>query len=58
MIMNSKPFVWIGMFVGSLIGGYIPALWGDTNLFSFASLILGTIGAVAGIYLGWKMSRY
>jgi len=56
--MNSKPFVWVGMFVGSMIGGYIPALWGDTNIFSFASLILGTVGAVAGIYAGWKISRY
>ena len=56
--MGSKGIVWIGMFMGSLIGGYLPALWGDTNIFSFASLILGTIGAIAGIYVGWKISRY
>jgi len=31
---------------------------GDTNIFSFASLILGTIGAIAGIYVGFKMSEY
>jgi len=55
--MNSKPFVWVGMVLGSMIGGYVPALWGDTNIFSFASLILGTIGAIAGIYIGFKMSQ-
>lgn len=53
-----KAFVYVGMFVGSTIGTYIPALWGDTNLFSFASLIFGAAGAIAGIYLGFKMSQY
>jgi hypothetical protein len=48
----------MGMFIGSTIGAYIPALWGDTNLFSFASLIFGSIGGIAGIYVGFKMSQY
>ena len=56
--MNSKPFVWVGMTIGSVAGGYLPALWGDTNIFSFASLILGSLGAIAGIYIGFKMSQY
>ncbi len=53
-----RSIVWIGMIVGSTIGAYIPALWGDTNIFSFASLILGSVGAIAGIYIGFKISRY
>lgn len=56
--MNSKPFVWAGMILGSFIGGYIPSLWGDTNLFSISSLVLGSLGAIAGIYIGFKMSRF
>ncbi len=52
-----KSFTWIGMLVGSTVGAYIPALWGDTNLFSFASLILGTLGAIVGIYIGFYISR-
>ena len=52
-----KPMVWMGMMLGSTIGAYIPALWGDTNLFSFASLILGSVGAIAGIYIGFKLSQ-
>lgn len=53
-----KAMVWLGMMLGSIVGAYIPALWGDTNIFSFASLILGTAGAIAGIYAGFKISRY
>jgi uncharacterized membrane protein YeaQ/YmgE (transglycosylase-associated protein family) len=48
--------VWIGMTVGSVVGGYIPALWG-AGIFDLSSIILGGIGAVVGIYLGYKMSQ-
>lgn len=54
--MSSKTLVWIGMIVDSTIGSYIPALWGD-GLLSFSSLILGAIGAIAGIYVGYKLGN-
>ena len=53
--MNSKSIVWIGSIVGSSLGGAIPLLWGD-SAFSFSSIIFGVIGAIAGIYIAFKMS--
>lgn len=54
--MNSKALVWIGMTVGSLIGSFIPDLWG-ADMFSLSSLIFGSIGAIVGIYIGFKLSN-
>ncbi|MEN9614360.1 MAG: hypothetical protein RLZZ347_667 [Candidatus Parcubacteria bacterium] len=54
--MNTKSLVWIGMFVGSTIGGLIPSLWGDTFL-SIASVLLTAVGGIIGIWLGFKMGQ-
>jgi hypothetical protein len=54
--MSSKTSIWVGMMVGSTIGSYIPLLWG-AGMFSFSSVILGSLGAMAGIYMGFKMSQ-
>jgi hypothetical protein len=55
--MKSRPLVWIGMFVGSTIGGYIPSLWG-AGLFSISAIILSGIGALLGIWLGFTYSDF
>lgn len=52
----SKQLVWMGMLIGSMIGSYIPALWG-ANVFSISSIVLGGIGAIIGIWFGFKISR-
>lgn len=52
-----KSAIWIGMIVGSSIGGFIPTLWGD-NFISFTSVILTAVGGLIGIYLGFKLSEY
>lgn len=49
--------VWIGMIIGSTVGGYMPTLWGDSFL-SFTSVILSAIGGILGIWLGFKISNY
>ncbi len=54
--METKKFIWIGVTVGSFIGGVIPSLWGS-NPFSFTSWLLGAIGAIVGIWLGYQISR-
>jgi hypothetical protein len=48
--------IWIGLTVGSAVGGYLPALWGG-DLISFSSLILSTAGGIAGIWLGFCFSE-
>ncbi len=55
--MVDKKLVWIGATIGSVIGGYIPALWGDSSLFSPVSMLLGGAGAIIGIVAAYKISR-
>ena len=54
--MGSKKLVWIFMIIGSTIGGFIPSLWG-ADIFSLFPLIFGSIGAIIGIYIGFKLTR-
>ncbi len=55
--MESKRLIYLGMFVGGLVGGYIPSLWGAGG-FSFSSIIGNAIGACLGIWVMFKISRY
>lgn len=54
--MSSKSAVWIGIIVGSGVGSIIPMLWGDSVL-SFSSVIFSAVGAIIGIYIGFKLSN-
>lgn len=54
--MNTKSFIWLGMFVGSTIAGFLPGLWG-AGFFSLAGLVFSSIGALAGIWVGYKVGN-
>ncbi|MBI3589713.1 MAG: hypothetical protein HY093_04880 [Candidatus Liptonbacteria bacterium] len=54
--MSSKSIIWLGMIVGSTAGSFIPSLWGS-GVLSYSSLLFSTLGGVAGIWLGFKLSR-
>jgi uncharacterized membrane protein YeaQ/YmgE (transglycosylase-associated protein family) len=54
--MSKKQAVYVGTVAGSMAGSYIPLLWGASEL-SFSSLIFGAIGAIVGIYIGFKMGE-
>ncbi len=47
--------IWLGMFIGSIIGGLIPSLWG-AGILSVWSLVLSGVGAIIGIIIGYKMT--
>jgi uncharacterized membrane protein YeaQ/YmgE (transglycosylase-associated protein family) len=51
-----KQVIWMGMLLGSTIGGFIPTLWG-AGFLSFSSLIFSTLGAMAGIYITYKLTH-
>jgi uncharacterized protein YcfJ len=55
--MNRKAIIYIGLAIGSSVGGFVPMLWG-AGAFSMSSLFLSAIGGIAGIYAGFKISRY
>ena len=44
------------MILGSSLGGFLPLLWGGSEL-SFSSIFLTAIGGLLGIYVGYKVSR-
>jgi hypothetical protein len=52
----AKKLIFLGMFLGSLVGGYVPVLWGD-SAFSMSSIIFSGIGGFLGIYAGFKLSQ-
>ena len=54
--MELKRLAWIGVFVGSTVGGYIPTLWG-ADFFSFSSIIFSALGSLVGIWVAYKMTR-
>ena len=54
--MDSKKLIYLGMIVGSFVGGFVPTIWGD-SYFSFSSIIFTAVGGFAGIWLGLKLSR-
>lgn len=56
MCMNSKPLIWIGLFVGSTLGGFVPELWG-VSAFSFTSVLFSALGGFIGVWLGWKIGE-
>jgi hypothetical protein len=46
--------IWLFVGVGMTLGGLLPEAWGGSAL-GFASLVFGTMGGVAGLWLGLKL---
>lgn len=55
--MNTKKIIWLFMFIGGAVGGYIPTLWG-ANSFSMTAILFNALGAMFGVWFGFKISRY
>jgi hypothetical protein len=51
-----KTLIMTGLFVGSIVGGYIPALWGG-SVFSISSILFSALGAFLGIWVGYKAAQ-
>jgi uncharacterized membrane protein YeaQ/YmgE (transglycosylase-associated protein family) len=52
--MNSKTMAYLAAFIGSIVGGFIPTLWG-AGFLSITSLIFSSIGAIIGIIVVVKL---
>lgn len=55
--MNQKFITAVCTIVGSGVGSAIPLVWGASML-SPGSMIFGALGAIAGIWLGYKINNY
>ena len=53
--MDRTKLIWLLVFVGGLIGSYIPALWGS-SVFSMSSILFSGIGSIVGIWVAVKIS--
>ncbi len=54
--MMLKGPTYIGGFFGSLIGSFVPSVWGDGQL-SLASLVCFVIGGIAGVWLAYRVAH-
>ena len=54
MVMSRKKLIMLGMVIGSIAGGYLPALFGFDGL--MVSLLGSSIGGIIGIFVGYKFS--
>ena len=52
-----KLLIFFGMMIGSTIGGLIPLLWG-AGIFSYSGVLFSGIGAVVGIWIGYKLTNF
>ena len=54
--LSRKSFVMFGMVVGSVAGGYVPALFGAST-FSMAGVGLSMLGGIVGIVVAYKVTQ-
>lgn len=50
-----RRIVWIFVGVGMTLGGFVPVVWGGSAL-GVASLVFGTLGGFAGLWLAAKLT--
>ncbi|MGH2977638.1 MAG: hypothetical protein ACRDKC_04605 [Gaiellaceae bacterium] len=50
-----KRIMWIFVGVGMTVGGFVPLVWGGSAL-GVASLVFGSLGGVAGLWLAAKLT--
>ena len=55
--MADKKMIWLGMFVGSSLGGYAPMLFG-ADMLSGWSVIGSAVGSLLGIWAAYKYTAY
>lgn len=52
-----KLMIWIGITVGGLVGSWLGALLDGNNYFGPVSILLGGVGSILGIWVGFKIGK-
>ena len=55
--MSTKSLIWLGIAVGSTIGGLIGSRFDHGSFFGVWGLTLGTVGSFVGIWVGFKIGN-
>lgn len=55
--METKTYIYIGIAVGSIAGGALGAALDKGNVFGVWSILLSTLGAIVGIWAGYKLGN-
>ena len=50
--------MYIGLFVGGIVGSCLPVALFGSGWFSAASIIGGFVGSVIGLWLGWRLTEW
>ncbi len=51
--MSKKVMYYLSIFIGSIVGGYVPTLWG-ADFLSISSLFFSSVGSILGIIIVYK----
>ena len=54
--METKTYIWIGIFVGGIAGGALGNWIDHGSIFGLWSILLSGTGSVAGIIAGYKFN--
>jgi hypothetical protein len=54
--MSLKKWVWVGLFVGSTVGGFVPMIWGESAI-SMTAFVTSFLGGIAGIWAGYECHK-
>ncbi len=55
--METKTYIWIGIFAGGIAGGWLGGLIDHGNLLGTWSIIFSGVGSVVGVWLGYKLGN-
>ncbi|HSX52766.1 MAG TPA: hypothetical protein VLF90_00115 [Patescibacteria group bacterium] len=55
--MSTKAYIYLGIFIGSIVGGWIGSMFDHGNLLGLWGLALGTVGSFIGIWVGFRLGQ-
>ncbi|MCW1908106.1 MAG: hypothetical protein KIH63_002055 [Candidatus Saccharibacteria bacterium] len=55
--METKTYIWIGIFIGSTLGGLLGTWLDHGNGLGIWTILLSTLGGIAGIWAGYTYSQ-
>jgi hypothetical protein len=53
-----RTFIYAGITLGGIIGGYLPVILLHASAFGVASIVGGIVGGLVGLWAGFKVSQY